>query len=128
MVTWWLPVNLLNISANINHLETWLTSIKRSFWGLFVAFETVRIIKELIEIWLNEVCDKNTWKNRKNLENTKELVDEFERAYEEEAKELRQQEQKEEKKEFSQELPREFMAKILYKWGQKRYEKEKKKN
>jgi len=88
----------------------------------------VRIIKELIEIWLNEVCDKNTWENRKNLENTKELVDEFERAYEEEAKELRQQEQKEEKKEFSQELPREFMAKILYKWGQKRYEKEKKKN
>ena len=88
----------------------------------------MRIIKELIEIWLNEVCDKNTWKNRKNLENTKELVDEFERAYEEEAKELRQQEQKEEKKEFSQELPREFMAKILYKWGQKRYEKEKKKN
>ena len=88
----------------------------------------MRIIKELIEIWLNEVCDKNTWENRKNLENTKELVDEFERAYEEEAKELRQQEQKEEKKEFSQELPREFMAKILYKWGQKRYEKEKKKN
>ena len=88
----------------------------------------MRIIKELIEIWLNEVCDKNTWENRKNLENTKELVDEFERAYEEKAKELRQQEQKEEKKEFSQELPREFMAKILYKWGQKRYEKEKKKN
>jgi len=23
-----------------------------------VAFETVRIVEELVEIWLNEVCDK----------------------------------------------------------------------
>ena len=57
MVTWWLPVDLLNISANIDHLKTWLTSIKRSFWGLFVAFKTVGIVEELMEIWLNEVCD-----------------------------------------------------------------------
>jgi len=31
--------------------------IERSFQGLSVAVETVRIVKELIEIWLNEVCD-----------------------------------------------------------------------
>ena len=30
---------------------------KRSFQGLAVAIETVRIIKELMEIWPNEVCD-----------------------------------------------------------------------
>jgi len=31
--------------------------IERSFQGLSVAIETVRIIKELMEIWPNEVCD-----------------------------------------------------------------------
>jgi len=30
---------------------------KRSFQGLSVAIETMRIAKELIEIWPNEVCD-----------------------------------------------------------------------
>ena len=59
MVTWWLPVDLLNISANIDYLKMCLASIERSFWGLSVAFETVRIVEELMEIWLNEVCDKN---------------------------------------------------------------------
>jgi len=31
--------------------------IERSFEGLSVAIETVKIIKELVEIWPNEVCD-----------------------------------------------------------------------
>jgi len=31
--------------------------IKRSFQGLLGAIETVRIVKELMEIWLNKVCD-----------------------------------------------------------------------
>jgi len=31
--------------------------IERSFQGLSVAIETVRIDGELMEIWLNEVCD-----------------------------------------------------------------------
>jgi len=37
----------------------WLVSIERSFQGLLGAIKTVRIVKELIEIWLNEVCDRN---------------------------------------------------------------------
>ena len=31
--------------------------IERSFQGLLGAIETVRIVEELVEIWLNEVCD-----------------------------------------------------------------------
>ena len=58
------------------------------------------------------------------MENAKELVEEFKREYGEEVKELRQQEQEKEEKEFSHELPREFMAKLLYGWGRKRYERE----
>ena len=58
MVPWWLPVDLPNISAIIDRLETWLVSIERSFQGLSVAIETVRIDEELMKIWPNEVCDK----------------------------------------------------------------------
>jgi len=31
--------------------------IERSFQGLSIAIETVRIDEELMEIWPNEVCD-----------------------------------------------------------------------
>ena len=58
MVPWWLPVDLPNISAIIDRLETWLVPIERSFQGLSVAIETMRIDEELMEIWPNEVCDR----------------------------------------------------------------------
>jgi len=73
------------------------------------------------------MAEEDTWENRENLENAKELVEEFERIYEEKVEELRQQEPEEEKKEFSQELPREFMAKLLYGWGKRRYKREREK-
>ena len=60
------------------------------------------------------MAEEDTWENRENLENAKELVEEFERIYREEVKKLRQQKLEEEEKEFSRELPREFMAKLLY--------------
>ena len=37
--------------------------------------------------------EENTWENRENLENVKELVKEFKRIYGEEVEELRQQKQ-----------------------------------
>jgi len=57
MVPWWLPVDLPNILAIIDGLKTWLVPIERSFQGLSVAIETVRIYGELMEIWPNEVCN-----------------------------------------------------------------------
>jgi len=35
------------------------------------------------------MVEEDTWENKKNLGNGKELVEEFEREYEEEAEELR---------------------------------------
>ena len=61
------------------------------------------------------------------MENAKELVEEFERKYGEEAEELRQQEQEKEEREFSWELPREFMAKLIYGWRKRRYKREREK-
>jgi len=47
------------------------------------------------------MVEEDTWENRENLENTKELVKEFERIYGEEIEKLRQQELEKEEKEFS---------------------------
>ena len=39
--------------------------------------------------WKGYTAEEDTWENRENLGNAKELVEEFEREYREEAKELR---------------------------------------
>jgi len=39
--------------------------------------------------WKEYTAEEDTWESRKNLENAKELVEEFEREYREEAEELR---------------------------------------
>jgi len=87
----------------------------------------VRGKEKFLVQWKRYTAEEDTWENRENLENAKELVEKFEREYGEEAEELRQQELKEEEKEFSRELPREFTARLLYGWGKKRYEREKEK-
>jgi len=54
-----------------------------------------------------------------------ELVEEFEREYRrEEEEEVRQQEAEENKKVFSRELPGRYTAKLLYGWGNKKYDRE----
>jgi len=73
------------------------------------------------------MAEEDTWESRENLENAKELVEEFEKIYGEEVEELRRQELEEEEREFSQELPREFTAKLLYGWGKRRYKREREK-
>ena len=39
--------------------------------------------------WKGYIAEANTWEERENLENTKELVKEFEREYGKEAEEVR---------------------------------------
>ena len=54
-----------------------------------------------------------------------ELVEEFEREYRrKEEEEVRRQEAEENKKVFSRELPGRYMAKLLYGWGNKKYDRE----
>jgi len=51
---------------------------------------TVRGKEKFLVRWKGYTAEEDTWENRKNLKNAKELVEEFERKYGEEVKELRQ--------------------------------------
>ena len=75
--------------------------------------------------WKGCMAEDNTWKSRENLKNAIELVKEFKRKYyREEEEEVRQQEAEEDKKVFNRELSGRYMAKLLYGWGNKRYDRE----
>jgi len=55
------------------------------------------------------------------------LVEEFEKEYGEETEEVQQQKEKEDKKVFSRELLGRFMAKMLWGWSNKEYERQREK-
>ena len=50
---------------------------------------TIRGKKKFLVRWKGYMAEEDTWESRKNLENAKELVKEFEREYREEVEELR---------------------------------------
>jgi len=50
---------------------------------------TVRGKEKFLVRWKGYMTEEDTWENRENLENAKELVEEFEREHGEEVKELR---------------------------------------
>ena len=69
--------------------------------------------------------EEDTWESRENLKNAMELVEEFEKRYSrEEAEEVKWQQAEEERKVFSRELPGRYTAKLLYGWGNKKYDRE----
>jgi len=75
--------------------------------------------------WKKCTAEEDTWESRENLKNVIELVEEFEREYgRREEEEARRQEAEEDRKIFSRELPERYMAKLLYRWGNKRYNRE----
>jgi len=70
------------------------------------------------------MAEEDTWESRENLKNTSDLVEEFKKKYEREEEEARQQETKENKRVFSRGLLGKYTAKLLYGWGEKKYEQE----
>jgi len=67
--------------------------------------------------------EEDTWESQENLKNMSELVEEFEREYKKAKEEkARQQEMEENKKIFNRELPEKYMEKLLYGWGERKYE------
>jgi len=84
----------------------------------------VRGKKKFLVQWKEYTVEEDTWKKRENLENTKELVEEFERDYREETKEIKRQEKEDNQKVFSRGLPGRFTAKILWEWSNKEYDRQ----
>ena len=75
--------------------------------------------------WKGCTAEEDTWESRENLKNAMELVEEFEKRYSrEEEEEARRQEVERDRKIFSRELPGRYMAKLLYGWGNKKYDRE----
>jgi len=67
------------------------------------------------------MVEEDTWELRENLGNTEDLVKEFEEEYDEIRKMKKRRNKKENKK---RELPSRYMAKMLYGWDNKRFDKE----
>jgi len=70
------------------------------------------------------MAESDTWEGIENLENTKELVEEFEKEYEKKGRKIRRQETYEKKSECWRIFPRRFAARKLYGWDNKRYDRE----
>jgi len=63
--------------------------------------------------WKGFIVELDTWEGRENLENAKETIEEFEKEYRWDMKDIRKQ--KREERIFRRgELPRRFMAKKLF--------------
>ena len=69
------------------------------------------------------MAESDTWEGRENLENAKEAVKEYEKEYRRDREDIRRQEKK--KGTFQRgELPGRFIARKLFGWSDKRYDKE----
>jgi len=89
---------------------------KRKIWGK----------DKFLVCWKGYTAEADTWKDRGNLKNAEKLVEKFEREYGEEDKEVRQQEQIEKEKDFDKGLPGRYTAKLIHRWGNRKYERERK--
>ena len=69
------------------------------------------------------MAKSNTWEGRENLKNAKEVIEEFEREYWQDMKDMARQEYKE--RMFRRgELPERFTARKLFGWSDKKYDQE----
>jgi len=75
--------------------------------------------------WKGCTAEEDIWKSKENLKNAIELVKEFEKEYRrEKEEEVRQQEGEENRKMFSREILGRYTAKLLYRWANKKYNRE----
>jgi len=71
--------------------------------------------------WKGFTAELNTWEGRENLENAKEMIEEFEKEYRRDMEDVARQEHEEGT--FRRgELPGRFTTKKLYRWSNKQYD------
>jgi len=84
----------------------------------------IRGKEKFLVCWKGYTAEADTWEDRENLKNAGKLVEEFEREYGEENKEVRRQEQVEEEKKFDRGLLGKYTVKLIHGWGNRKYERE----
>ena len=73
--------------------------------------------------WKGFTAESDTWKERENLKNAKEVIKEFEKEYQQDIEDVARQEREEAT--FKQgELLGRFIAKKLYRWSDMQYDQE----
>ena len=73
--------------------------------------------------WKGFTVESDTWEGRENLENMKEVIEEFKKGYQQDIKDVARQECEE--RTFRRgELPERFTARKLFGWSNKRYDQE----
>ena len=84
---------------------------------------TLKVVTKYLVRWKEFTVELDTWEGRENLGNAKEAIKEFKKEYQQDIKEVNWQEREEEM--FRRgELQGRFMAKKLFRWSDKRYNKE----
>jgi len=73
--------------------------------------------------WKGFTVESDTWKGRENLENAKEAIEEFEKEYRQDIKDVARQEREEMTFKHG-ELPGKFTVKMLYRWSDRQYDQE----
>ena len=73
--------------------------------------------------WKGFMAESNTWEGRENLENAKEVIEEFKKEYRQDIEDVAWQECEETTFKHG-ELPGRFMAKKLFGWSDKQYDQE----
>ena len=69
------------------------------------------------------MAESDTWEGKKNLKNTKEVIEEYEKEYRRDIEDIRRQ-KREEGIFRRKELPGQFIAKKLFGWSDKQYDEE----
>ena len=67
------------------------------------------------------MAEEDIWEPRENLENVQKLVNRFEEEYKEGTKRIKKRNMK---KDCEEELPRRYTAKLLYRWDNRKFNRE----
>jgi len=79
----------------------------------------MRGVEKYLIRWKGFTAEGDTWERKENLKNAEELIEEFERG------EMEVRRHEGEEREYKRmELPGKYMAKLLYRWDDRRFEEE----
>jgi len=84
----------------------------------------IRRVDKYLVRWKGFTAEHNTWERKEDLENAREVLEEFEGRMNAEVRRQEKLDREEEKDFRREELPGKFMAKMLYGWDDRKFEEE----